>query len=161
MDETKLTIQDVVNGTPTGKVAVQRAMESSSKDQEIMQEKAAEIKAVEGDDKLDDKLRVIHNRFHGRYDTHAQVAKLSPWTSQELENVQIEDEWLMYQEIKQLFTAERQHQQTEMKQRENETEWILKHLRTQLEDNLVHPNDRDVALHAIDALLAYRQGDSK
>lgn len=57
-------------------------------------------------EELHDKFREIHNRFHGRFDTHAQVAKHSGWTAQELENVQIEDEWLMYDELSKLLDQE-------------------------------------------------------
>lgn len=66
-----------------------------------MSELTPQLKAA-----LEEKLRAIHNRFHGRYETHAKVAKHSPWTNQELENVQLEDEWLMYQEIFDLFQPE-------------------------------------------------------
>lgn len=52
---------------------------------------------------ISEELRAIHNRFHGRYDTHKEVAKHSGWTAQELENVQIEDELLMYDEIQTLI----------------------------------------------------------
>jgi len=43
--DTKVSIQDVVNGTPAGQEAVQRALEASIKDQEAMSAKAQAIRS--------------------------------------------------------------------------------------------------------------------
>jgi hypothetical protein len=55
---------------------------------------------------LRQQLRAAHNRFHGLYDTHAEVAKHARWTAQELENVQIEDEEIYYDKLMQLHQLE-------------------------------------------------------
>ena len=52
------------------------------------------------------KIKEAHNLFHGRYDTHEEVAKHARWTPQELESVQIQDEELFYDDVIALITAE-------------------------------------------------------
>ena len=44
-------------------------------------------------------LKAIHDRYHGRFATHTEVAIRSNWTHQELEQVHLEDEQLLYSEL--------------------------------------------------------------
>lgn len=63
---------------------------------------------------LTDKFKAAHNRFHGRLDTHGEVAVKAQWTLQELEGVQNVDEELYYDELEALFIATQQQLLTEL-----------------------------------------------
>jgi hypothetical protein len=67
---------------------------------------------------LREAFKAAHNRFHGRYNTHGEVAVKSQWTPQELKSVQIQDEELFYDEILALFQVENNKLLTELLEHE-------------------------------------------
>lgn len=61
-----------------------------------------------------EQLKAAHNRFHGRFDTHIEVAKKGKWVKDWLDKVLIEDEELFYDEIESLLQSERQRWTSEL-----------------------------------------------
>ena len=71
----KVSIQDVVNGTPAGKEAVQRAVEASIKDQDAMSAKAQAMRSDTNElDEIMEWVKWAADRNEGLLDSHKRHA---------------------------------------------------------------------------------------